>query len=475
VNHIRHKYRLAVLLLTGMVAVGGCSTARPYQRPDVLTADAWRMSDSAQASTWPAVDWWHTFESSQLDELITQAQRANFDLAAAVARIRQADAQTRIAGAALLPSVALGTDVSRDRQPARTSSIRGSNTTSTLQEASISASYELDFWGKNQAGVDAARSTALASRYDRDTLELSIDSSIATTYFQILALRDRLDTTKNNIASAESILKILRARLTAGIATALDVAQQETTIATLSATLPALEVQLRQNIDALAILLGELPESFDVTTGTLANVTLPAITPGIPSELLARRPDVAAAESQLVAANADVAAARAAFFPSVQLTVQGGIESAALSSLFGSSSAIFTLAAGLTQPLFEGGRLKGQYQNSQARYDELTQVYKKAVVSAFSDVEDALVATRQTAEQEQRQQDAVTAARHAYDISSAELRAGTVDLLTVLTAQNALFNAEDALVQVRLARLQATVGLIKALGGGWQQTQEISS
>lgn len=433
------------------------------------------MSDSAQPSTWPSVDWWHTFDSKQLDELIEQAQRANFDLAAAVARIRQADAQTRIAGAALLPSVALGTDVSRDRQPARTSSIHSSNTTSTLQEASISASYEVDFWGKNQAAVKSARSTALASRYDRDTLELSIDSSVATTYFQILALRDRLDTTKNNIASAENILKILLARLNAGIATALDVAQQETTIATLSATLPALEVQLRQNIDALAILLGELPESFDVTTGTLANVALPPITPGIPSELLTRRPDVASAESQLVAANADVATARAAFFPSVQLTAQGGIESAALSSLFGSGSAIFTLAAGLTQPLFEGGRIKGQYENSQARYDELTQVYKKAVVSAFSDVEDALVATRQTAEQEQRQQEAVTAARRAYDISSAELRAGTVDLLTVLTAQNALFNAEDALVQVRLARLQATVGLIKALGGGWQQTQETSS
>lgn len=463
---------IAALLL---LCLGGCSVGRPYQRPDISAADAWHTSAGTQPAAWPSIDWWRTFNSSQLDALIAQAERANFDLAAAVDRMRQADAQTRIAGAALLPSIALGAGVSRDRQSSRTASARESSTTETLQQASINASYEVDFWGKNQAALASAKSTALGSRYDRDTLELSITSSVAATYFQIFALRDRLTVAQNNIASAESVLKILQARLTAGIATALDVAQQETTIATLNAAIPPLEIQLRQNIDALAILLGELPERVDITTGSLAELSLPTITPGIPSELLARRPDVAAAEAQLVAANADVAAARAAFFPSVQLTAQGGIESAALTSLFGPSSTIFTLAASLTQPIFEGGRLRGQYHLSQARYDELAEVYRKAVISAFSDVEDSLIATRQTAEQEQRQQAAVTAARRAYDIATAQLRAGTVDLLAVLTAQSALFNAEDALVQVRLSRLQATVGLFKALGGGWHKPEEIPS
>jgi NodT family efflux transporter outer membrane factor (OMF) lipoprotein len=248
----------------------------------------------------------------------------------------------------------------------------------------------------------------------------------------------------------------------------LDVAQQETAVATLSATVPPLQTELQKNLDALAILVGQLPERFDVSPGTLGDLSMPLVTPGIASELVSRRPDVAEAEAGLVAANADIAAARAAFFPSVQLTVEGGFESAALASSLGPASALFTLAAGVTQPIFAGGRLRGQYRVSQARYDELVQMYRKSVVSAFADVEDALMATRQTGEQEARQAQAAAAARRAHDISVAQLRAGTADQLAVLTAQTALFNAEDALVQVKLARLQATVGLFQALGGGWQ-------
>jgi NodT family efflux transporter outer membrane factor (OMF) lipoprotein len=192
------------------------------------------------------------------------------------------------------------------------------------------------------------------------------------------------------------------------------------------------------------------------------------VSAGIPSELLSRRPDVAEAEAQLVAANANVAAAHAAFLPSLQLTAAGGVASTALSHLLSPQGTLFAWAASITQSIFEGGELRGEYQKSQARYDELVQLYRKAAVSAFVDVEDALTATSHFAEEESRQQRATAAAQRAYDISLAQLRAGTIDLVTVLTAQNALFSAEDALVTAKLAQLQAEVSLYKALGGGWQ-------
>jgi NodT family efflux transporter outer membrane factor (OMF) lipoprotein len=456
-----------IVLIVTAAALAACSTSPAYQRPPVATPDTWRQADSKQSAAWPAADWWTTYGSPQLDALISQALRQNFDLAAAIARMQQADAQMRIAGAALLPSVGAGGEVSRERQPA-TSSRSGASETSTLQRVSLNASYELDFWGKNRAALKSAKASALASQYDRDTVALSVTSAVATTYFQILALHDRLAVSNGNLKDAQEILTILRARLAAGIATALDVAQQETTVATLSATLPPLQTQLQRNLDTMAILVGQLPERFDVAPGSLADLQIPDVTPGLPSELVSRRPDVAEAEAQLVGANADIAAARAAFFPSFQLTAEGGYESAALASSLGPASALFTLAANITQPIFQGGRLRGQYHLSRARYDELLQMYRKSVVSAFADVEDSLAATRQTGEQETRQARAAAAARRAHDISVAQLRAGTADQLAVLTAQNALFNAEDALVQVKLARLQASIDLFQALGGGWQ-------
>lgn len=463
-----------MVLVVMAAALAACSTNPAYQRPAVAPPDTWRQSDSKQSSAWPAADWWSAYRSPQLDDLISQALRQNFDLAAAVARVRQADAQIRIAGAALLPSVALGGEVSRERQPG-TRSRSGASETSTLQQVSLNASYEVDFWGKNRAALTGAKASALASRYDRDTVALSVTSAVATTYFQILALHDRLAVTNANLKDAQDIRTILRARLQAGIATALDVAQQETAVATLSATVPPLQTQLQQSIDALAVLVGRLPEHFDIAPGTLADLTVPDITPGLPSGLVSRRPDVAAAEAQLVASNADIAAARAALFPSFQLTAEGGFESAALASSIGPASALFTLAAGVTQPIFEGGRLRGQYHLSQGRYDELVQMYRKSIVAAFADVEDALAASRQSSDQETRQAQAAAAARRAHDISVAQLHAGTADQLAVLTAQNALFNAEDALVQVKLARLQASIDLFQALGGGWQTPQEKSS
>jgi NodT family efflux transporter outer membrane factor (OMF) lipoprotein len=463
----RHK-ELTAFAAAIAVALGGCSHLPKYEHPNLEIPAAWR-GEQAQSPVWPSTDWWRGFGSPQLDTFITQAQTGNLDLAAAVARVRQADAQTRIAGAALLPAIGLGSSVSRNRQASSGLATGSRRSTYTLYDAQISASYEIDFWGKNRAALDVAKQSAQASRYSEETVALTTVTSVATSYFQILELRDQLAVTEGNLESAESVLKALQAQLAAGTVTALDVAQQETTVAILQAQIPPLKQQLRQFIDALAILLGKPPEAIDVTSGTLADLSHPGVLPGLPSELLTRRPDVAMAEAELKAANADIAVARAAFFPSVQLTAQGGFESTALSSLFGPAGFLYTLAAGLTQPIFQGGRLRGQYQYSQAFYDELLQNYRKSVISAFQDVEDALVATQQTAEQERQQQVAVDTAQRAYEIATAQLRAGTINVLTVLNTETALFSAQNTLVQVKLARVNASVSLFKALGGGWNE------
>jgi NodT family efflux transporter outer membrane factor (OMF) lipoprotein len=223
-------------------------------------------------------------------------------------------------------------------------------------------------------------------------------------------------------------------------------------------------------LDALAILLGKQPEAVDVTTGTLGDLAEPEVVPGLPSELLARRPDVAQAEAQLIAANANIAAARAAFFPTISLTAAGGYVSPALNTLFNPVSRAFNATAGLTQPIFQGGALVGQYQLNKGRYAELLSDYHKAVISAFGNVEDALVSVQQTAEQLRREQEAVATARHAYELTQAQFHAGTINILVVLSTETALFTAQDILVQVKYSHLNALVALFSALGGGWQRT-----
>jgi NodT family efflux transporter outer membrane factor (OMF) lipoprotein len=417
--------------------------------------------------TWPSTNWWQGFSSPQLNELITQAQRANDDIAAAVARVQEADAQVRVAGAALFPSVEADATATRARQQSITNA---SATTYTDFSPQLAASYELDFWGKNRATRDAAKALAAASRYDRATVELTVMTSVANAYFQALGLRDRLKVAQDNLANAQTALNGLKLEQDAGTATALDVAQQETTVDVLNAAIPPLKQQLRQTIDALAILIGQAPEAVDITSGTLADLTEPEVRPGLPSELLARRPDVAEAEAQLISANANIKVARAAFFPSISLTASGGFESEALSTVLRPANRIFALTAGLIQPIFEGGALEGQYDYSKARYAELLADYHKSVISAFGNVEDALIALKQTADQQQRQQETVNTARRAYELSKSQMQAGTINILTVLNTETALFTAEDSLVQVKFSHLQAVLNLFSALGGGWQQT-----
>jgi multidrug efflux system outer membrane protein len=455
-----------VVCAWALLLLGACSVGPAYKRPDIPPPAAWREAPpNDHEGIWPSAGWWHGFGSQTLDELIAEAERSNDDLAAAIARVQEADAQVRIAGAALLPTVDLGADASRQR--AQVTGM-GPETFNTFNPV-LSASYELDFWGKNRAARASAVASALASHYDKETVALTVISSVASTYFQALEFRDRLGVARDNLANGEKILHGLQLEQTAGIATGLDVAQQETAVALLYAAIPPLQQQFRQTVAALAVLIGKTPESIDVDTGTLNALTSPPVLDGLPSSLLARRPDVAESEQQLIAANADITVARAALFPSIELTASGGYASSALASLINPVNRVWDIGAGLTQPIFHGGALRGQVAFNNARYQELLSVYHKAVISAFSNVDSALVEAQQTQEQQTRQQEAVKQARRAFQFAQTQMSAGTVNILTVLNTENALFSAQDELVQIQFLHLQSLVDLYTALGGGWQQ------
>ncbi len=428
----------------------------------------WQNAPAGVSADWPAADWWHSFGSAQLDDYIARAQSGNDDIAAAIARIRQADALARIAGAALLPTLDAGAAASRQRQLVATG---GPPVTYNEYLPAVTASYALDFWGKNRATRDAALDAAQASRYDRETIALTVLTSVALTYFEVLEQHDRLEVAQDDLANAQQVLSGLELEQTVGTATALDVAQQATTVATLNASIPPLAQQLQQNIDALAILVGQLPESIDVGGGSLQQLTPPPITAGLPSELLARRPDVAEAEAQLMAANANIAVARAAYFPTIDLTASGGYASTALGTLLLPQSRVFSLTAAISETIFDAGARRGQVEYSRARYAELLSDYHKTVLTALGNVEDALVAVQQTSEQELRQHIAVDKARRAFEFSQLQMQAGTINVLTMLNTETALFKAQDTLVQVKYQHLQALVNLFQALGGGWRPAQ----
>jgi NodT family efflux transporter outer membrane factor (OMF) lipoprotein len=433
----------------------------------------------------PALDWWRGFRSSELTALMEAAQIYNLDIAVAVAQIIQADAQVGISGAPLLPSVT-GTGAAENEHFGSSSAAQsngsgfgssGSGGASTFNSfgLGLTASYMLDFWGKNRATLYAAEESATVARYNREVVTLTTIVTVANTYFEVLAAQDELRVAHRNLTAAERILKLIKDQFAGGTASQLDLSQQEALVATVRASIPPLEVTLRQSIAALALLVARAPANFNVNGGGFAQLTVPRVTPGLPSELLYQRPDVRQAEAQLASSNFNVESARAAFFPQIQLTATTGVQSAALAALFGPGAWYYTLAAGLTQPIFDGFLLESELKQAKGLQVQYLQAYRKAVLSAFADVEKALVALAQYTRQEKLQTDAVAASRKAFDVSETQFRGGTVNLLTVLQTEQALFTAENALVLVRLNKYLAASSLFQALGGGWTPDRKLSA
>lgn len=432
-----------------------------WTKPEIARPANWQ-STSDGSGVWPDTAWWRGFASPELDRLMDEASAGNLDLRVAVARVRQALANTQIAGAAIYPN--LGTDASVSRTT-RFGSTR--TTTTTNYQAGLSVGYEVDLFGRIHATESAALTRLEASRYDQEALALTVSANVALSYFQLLALRERIALATESLNTSRRLLLLLDEQRRIGTASDLEVAQQRVSVAQQSATIPALRQVERQTLSTLALLLGRLPQNFEVAGQRLSALATPPVIGGIPSELLLRRPDVRGAEADLKAAHLDIAAARAARFPRIQLTVDGGTASTALSGLFGPGSFLLTLVGGLTAPIFEGGRLRAQQQLSQARYEELMETYRTATLSAFRDVENALSGATLFRQQLAAAREARTQAREAYRLADLRFRAGTVDFLTVLDAQRSIIATDDAVVQAQLSQLAALVDLYKALGGGW--------
>jgi multidrug efflux system outer membrane protein len=461
--------RIAAALSVVTPGLSGCilGSERPELNLDVPATYREAPRGAPDAAV-PAVDWWRGFRSSELTTLMEAAQIQNLDIAVAIAQIIQADAQVGISGAPLLPSLTGTATAERIRQAA--SSVGGfssSPTTFSQYNLGLTASYMVDFWGKNRATLAASEESASVARYNREVVALTTMTTVANTYFQILAAQDQLRVARRNLAAAERILTLIKQQFGGGTASQLELSQQEALVATQRASIPPLQVTLQQNIAALALLVARAPANFNAHGGTTAQIAVPRVTAGMPSELLYQRPDIRQAEAQLASSNFSVEAARAAFFPQIQLTAQTGVQSAALASLFGPGAWFYTLSSALTQPLFDGFLLESELKQAKGLQLQFLQAYRKAVLSAFADVEKALVALAKFTQQERLQADVVTASRKAFDVSETQFRGGTVNLLTVLQTEQTLFTAENTLVLVRLSKLLAASSLFQALGGGW--------
>jgi len=446
------------VLLAGLIA--GCSTSPPValtsnELPKAFTAPVREEFGSAVTA-----NWWAHFGSSELDALVEGARAGNLDIAAAAARVEQARAQVGVSASALFPSIRL--TGSANRQGSKASGI-----TVNSFAASAAASYELDFWGLAQDNLRAARNSARAAIYDAQVVKLTTVATVANTYFSVLALRERLAIARQNVDAAKRILEITRVKVENGALSNLELAQQTAQLAGQEALIPQLEEQEREQRYALAILEGRLPEGFDVKAGTLEDVQVPLVAPGLPSALLTRRPDIAEAGANLLAAHADLDAARAAFLPSIGLSGNGGYSSGALSNLVNPGNFAWSAGLSLIQTVFDGGRLTSQRDAARAQEAQLIAAYRKTVFNALSDVETALGSAASLAEQERLTREAVRNAAEAFRISELQYREGVVDLLTLLQTQQTLFQNQDTLIQIKLARLQASVGLYRALGGGW--------
>lgn len=415
------------------------------------------------AGQWPDRAWWQGFAVPELDRLILAARDGNSDLRAGLARLRQADAQARIAGAALLPTLDATGGASRARR-----GVDGDPRVADSFDLGLVASWELDVWGANRAARDAALASARGQSLTQEALDLSVTAGVAESYFRLLAQRDRLRIAEANLANARRVLALVDARVQNGAASALDLARQRTQVENQSAGLPSLRQAERQTENALALLLGLPLAGLTVEGRSLMAAKPVPVIAGLPSDLLRRRPDLAAREADLEAAAADLVVARAALYPSIDLTGRAGLASTSLRSILGQTS-VLSLAGSVLAPIFDAGRRRAGVELSEARRLELIEDYRGTVLVALADVEDALSAAAQTRAREAALERAVREARRAFGLAETQYRGGAIGLFELLDAQRTLFAAEDAIIGARLDRLLALVDLYRALGGGWSR------
>ena len=450
-----------------VVALTSCATRVPQSLPAQMVPAS--FTSPAESQIWPDASWWEGFGNVELATLIRKAQADNRNIAVATARVLQARAQSTIQRSVLLPQIG-------GQANFLNGGCRGQSCSTFTNGANygvnFNASYDLDLWGVAHSNLRAANEQLKAARFAKEAVALSVTANVATQYLTVLAIRGRIVIANEDITAINSITDTIKLRVKAGTTSHLDLAREQAQIEDEEAQLLALQTQEKQTLFSLAVLLGEPPEGFDVNAHNLDGVLAPAIGAGLPSELLIRRPDIAQAEADLASAHANVDGARARFLPQISLTGQGGFFNTAISGLLQASNFGYSYGATLLQTIFDGGNLSGQKRLAEARQQQLVASYQNTILSAYADVESALVEVANTAAAEDHLRREVEAAREAFQISQLQYRQGTADLLTVLQAQQTLFSARDQLAQATLANRQAAVHLYQSLGGGWLENRE---
>jgi multidrug efflux system outer membrane protein len=495
------KRRVLPALL--LLALPGCTVGPDYHGPPATPVPAqFKNARGSEMGKWKVAepkdgedraDWWSAFHDPSLDALEKQATASNQDLAVAVARIAEARAQTRVAAADFLPSIQGQPSYTRERNsntlpsqlgelvgktPFSTPGVAGGGSPLILATQPLSRTYnqfsfpfdldwEIDLFGRVRRNTEAARANAAALQADYQNTLLSVTTNVASSYFNLRALDAELDVLEATIKTRTDSLQIAQERLDAGVTSELDVVRAKSELASNESDVFSVRRSRAEMENALAILLGRAASDFKAPAKPLASLP-PSIPAGAPSELLERRPDVASAERELAAANARIGVATAAFFPVVRLTGAAGFESADLGHLFQWQSSLWQIGPSVTLPIFQGGRNLANLQNAHAAYDEQVARYRQQVLGAFRDVENALVDLRTLAGQADAQERAVEAEKRSLQLSQDQYNKGAANFLDVLDAQRTLLADQRVSVQLLGQRSQATVQLIKALGGNWR-------
>jgi outer membrane protein, multidrug efflux system len=458
--------------VVAVLIVGGCAVGPDYHRPKNAVPAAYRFDPNPVPDSFGDKGWWEIYQDPLLLKLIETALADNFDVRIAAARVDEARAQLGIARLQQLPQVSLGAGGQR----ARTSAFEltpGEPAIINVFELQGNLSYEIDFWGKYRRASEAARAQLLASRYSHDDVAAGLVASVATAYFTLQTLDEQLVITRRTVESRQKFVDLTRAQHERGTVSGLDVATAQAQLATAEAVIPDLQRQIGQTEDQLSVLLGSSPDAVlrgnDGQLKRMADASPPPVPPaGLPSSLLERRPDLRAAEENLVAANAEVGVARANLYPSITLTASGGVISTALSSLFTSPAHGWSFGGSFLQPLLDPQRSYFQVEAANAQKREALLQYQKSVQTAFQEVSDALIARQKYAEAQASQQAQVDAERTANTIALARYRVGYSSYFNVIDADRDLFTAELALSSAHLNTLLSMVQLYRALGGGWQ-------
>jgi outer membrane protein, multidrug efflux system len=455
---------LALLLLTG------CTVGPEYKRPPVTVPDAYRgLAPNAGAETAASIGdekWWTVFQDEQLQQLIRESLAQNYDVRIAASRVLQAQAVLGITRADQFPTITGGAGAANTRIP-NTKAAPAFETSSN--QVNLSLFWELDFWGKFRRATQAARADLLATEWGQKAVISSLVSNVATAYFQLLELDAEMEISQRTLSSRRESLRLIEVRAKGGATSMIDVRQSEQLVYTAAGAIPDLERRIEQQENLISILLGKNPAPVTRGKPLVENAILPTVPAGLPSTLLARRPDIQSVEQQLVAANARIGVAKAAYYPQISLTAVGGYQSPALTDLFSGPAGLWNFGGQLVQPIFTGGRIRSNVRLTEAQQEEAVLFYQQTIQQAFREVSDSLVAYRKNQEFREQQSLLNGAAQDATRLADIRYRGGVSSYLEVLDSDTRYFNAQLGLAQAQLNERLALVQLYNALGGGWQQ------